>query len=108
MNVIYRLLAVLLLLSVPGVVRADQDDSVSPERARAAVAAGAIHPLAVLIRKIEAKYRGTVVEAELHERGGGWVYSFDILPDNGQLYRVCVDAAGGAVISTEGPVQERR
>ena len=101
-------LLVLLLWSVPCAVLADQDDSVSPDRARAAVNAGAIRPLAILIRAIDAKYLGTVVEAELHEQNGRWSYEFVILPDNGRLYRVYLDAAAGSVISTDGPVQERR
>ncbi len=85
-----------------------EEPPVSPARARAALAAGAIQPLAVTLSAVEVRYAGTVVEAELHESGKTWTYEFEILPDNGHLYRVFVNATTGAVTRTEGPAQERR
>ena len=79
----------------------------SPARARAARAAGLIKPLAVLLGSIESRYVGQVIEAELHEANGHWSYEFELLPDNGRLFRVYLDATTGAIVSTRGPVREK-
>ena len=100
-----RCLAVLLLLALPA--RADET-VVSPERARAALLAGQIKPLATLLATIEARYSGQVVEAELREEDGRWSYEFELLPMDGRLFSVVLDARTAAVMLTRGPVQERR
>ncbi len=100
-----RCLAVLLLLAVPA--RGDET-VVSPERARAALLAGLIKPLATLLGRVESRYLGQVIEAELRERDGSWSYEFELLPPDGRLFSVVLDARSGEVIHAEGPVQERR
>jgi hypothetical protein len=96
---------VLLLLSL-GTAHADEP-SVSPARARAAVAAGQIKPLAFLLTQVEARYAGQVIEAELHEANGQWSYEFELLPANGRAFVVELNAATGAVLRTQGPVQTK-
>ena len=84
---------------------ASDDDHV---RARAAMEAGRIRPLAQILAEVERRFVGQVVDTDLDRDDGRWVYEFKLLPPSGRMYRVKMDAATGAVIETRGPVQERR
>ncbi|MDO9707373.1 PepSY domain-containing protein [Paracraurococcus lichenis] len=104
-----RLLAALAALALlpAGPAVADDDH----ERARRAVEAGRIRPLAQLLAEVERRFIGQVVETDLDDdddNDGRWTYSFKLLPPSGHMYRVDLDAATGAVLRTKGPVQERR
>ncbi len=77
------------------------------ERARAALEAGEIRPLAELLAEVERRYRGRVIEADLERDDGQWLYEFKILPANGRMFVVEVDAATGALLRSRGPVQTR-
>ena len=87
---------------------ASAQDRRDHERARAALEAGEIRPLAELLADVERRYRGRVIEADLDRDDGQWLYEFKILPPNGRMFVVEVDAATGALLRTRGPVQERR
>ena len=78
------------------------------ERARAALEAGEIRPLAELLAVVERRYQGRVIEADLVRDDGQWLYEFKILPPNGRMFVVEIDAATGALLRSRGPVQERR
>jgi len=82
-----------------------EEPEVSAPRARAAVAAGLIRPLADVLSDIEARYSGQVIEAELFQEGHSWLYEFEILPLDGRIFIVYVDAASGKLIRTKGQVQ---
>ena len=94
-----------LFLAAPA---AHADDRRDHERARAALAAGEIRPLAELLAEIERRYVGTVIETELERDDGRWVYEFKLLPPSGRVFEIKIDAATGALIRSRGPVQERR
>lgn len=94
----------LLAFSLP-VAAQDRRDH---ERARAALEAGQIRPLAEVLAEAERRFRGRVIEAELERDDGQWLYELKILPPNGRMFVVELDAATGAVLRTRGPVQERR
>jgi len=101
------LLGAALIFSIPGqAVRADPP-GVSAERARAARAAGLIQPLAELLKMIADRYYGDIIEADLHEMNGEWVYEFELLPSDGRIFEIYVDAGNGHIISTKGRVQPR-
>ena len=87
--------------------RADDDDH---EKARAAMEAGRIRPLAQILAEVERRFVGQVVETELDDDDDGrrWTYKLKQLPPSGRLYRVELDAATGTVLRTRGPAQERR
>lgn len=93
------------LLAVPA---ARADDRRDHERARAALAAGEIRPLAALLAEVERRFVGVVIETELERDDGRWVYEFKLLPPSGRVYEIKLDAATGEVVRTRGPVQERR
>lgn len=101
----FLLLQAVLLLAAPA---ARADDRRDHERARAALAAGEIRPLAALLAEVERRYVGVVIETELERDDGRWIYEFKLLPPSGRVFQVKIDAATGAVIRTRGPAQERR
>jgi hypothetical protein len=96
-------LAVFAFVASPAVAQERRDH----ERARSALEAGQIRPLSELLTEVERRYRGRVIEAELELDDGQWLYEIKILPPNGQLFTVELDAATGALIRSRGPVQER-
>jgi hypothetical protein len=77
------------------------------ERARAALEAGQIRPLSDLLAEVERRFRGRVIEADLERDDTQWLYELKILPPNGRLFTVELDAATGALVRSRGPVQER-
>jgi uncharacterized membrane protein YkoI len=83
----------------------DRDDR---ERARAALQAGQIRPLAALLAEVEQRYVGRVIGIELEHEDGRWVYEFKLLPPTGRIYELEVDAATGATLGGKGPVQGRQ
>ncbi len=93
-----------LALSAP---TARADGRRDHERARAALAAGEIRPLAVLLAEVERRYLGTVIETELDRDDGRWVYQVKLLPPSGRVFELKFDAATGALLRSRGPVQER-
>lgn len=99
------LLLPVLLLTAPQVRADDRRDH---ERARAALVAGEIRPLALILAEVEHRYVGVVIETELERDDGRWIYEFKLLPPSGRVFEVKIDAATGQVIRTRGPVQERR
>jgi uncharacterized membrane protein YkoI len=101
------LLSLLGLATLP-VLPAAADDGDDHDRARAAMEAGRIRPLAQLLAEVERRFVGQVVETELDDDDGRWTYKFKLLPPSGRMYRVMLDATNGAVVETKGPVQERR
>jgi uncharacterized membrane protein YkoI len=78
------------------------------ERARAALEAGQIRPLADILADVERRYLGRVIETELDHEDGRWVYELKLLPSTGQIYKLEMDASSGTVLRSKGPVQERR
>jgi uncharacterized membrane protein YkoI len=83
-------------------------DSKDHERARAALEAGQIQPLAQILTEVERRYLGRVIETELDRDNGRWVYDFKLLPPTGQVFKLEVDATTGALLHSKGSVQERR
>lgn len=87
-------LAVTLAL-VPMAAHADRRDH---ERARAAVQAGQLMPLPALLEKLQRQVPGQVLEVELDEEHGRWVYELKLLQPGGRLLKLEVDAATGQVL----------
>ena len=95
---------VLLLMGGP-LSASDRRDH---ERARAALAAGEVRPLAELLAEVERRYVGRVIETELERDDGRWIYELTVLPPSGRVFELKLDAATGALVRSRGPVQERR
>jgi uncharacterized membrane protein YkoI len=77
------------------------------ERARAALEAGQIRPLSDLLSEVERRFRGRVIEADLERDDTQWLYELKILPPNGRIFIIELDAATGALVRSRGAVQER-
>ncbi|MEN9315626.1 MAG: hypothetical protein RIS35_2019 [Pseudomonadota bacterium] len=86
-------LAVALALALPA-ARADSDQ----ERARAAVQAGRILPLRAVLERLEREQPGQVLEVELEQSDGRWVYEIRQLQAGGRLVRLHVDAENGEIL----------
>jgi uncharacterized membrane protein YkoI len=94
---------VLLALAGPATAQERRDH----QRARAALEAGQIRPLSDLLNEVERRFRGRVIEAELDWDDGQWLYELKILPPNGRVFIVELDASSGQLLRSRGPVQER-
>jgi len=85
------LLAGLLGLSV---AQADNDH----DRARAALRAGEVLPLQVVLQRVQAEYPGRVLGIKLEREDGRWIYEVKLLDPSGQLNKLELNAATGAVL----------
>jgi len=73
-------------------------DSRDHERARAAVEAGQVLPLATLLERLRRTHPGQVLELELERDDGRWIYEVKLLQANGQLLKLDIDAATAQVL----------
>lgn len=91
-----------------GARASDQRDH---ERARAAVQAGQVLPLPVLLQQLQQTHPGQVLELELEREHGRWLYEIKLLHSDGRLLKLGVDGATGKVLRSrgkEGDVRDRR
>ncbi len=84
--------AVILLASGP--IHAGSDH----ERARKAVKSGQVLPLQDILQKISKDYPGQVLEVELDQEKGTWIYEIKQLSSNGTILKLDVDAKTGQVL----------
>lgn len=111
MGVMQRRPFLLLPAAVPAALASGPTaarEGMDPERARAALEAGQIRPLAELLAEVERRYLGRVIETDLDREGGRWIYEFTLLPPTGRVFELEIDATTGALVRSNGPVQERR
>lgn len=81
-----------VLVSPPALADSEQD------RARAAVQAGKVLPLKTLLERLEREHPGQVLEVELEQEDGRWIYEIKLLQPGGRLVKLELDAASGAVL----------
>ena len=74
------------------------------ERARAALEAGQVLPLRTVLERLEREHPGQVLEVELEQEKGRWIYEVKMLRAGGRLAKIKVDARTGDLVSQ----QERR
>lgn len=79
-------------------VQADRDH----DRARAALLAGEVLPLPVILERVQPQVPGEVLEVELEREHGRWVYELKVLQPGGRLRKVAVDATSGRVLDDRG------
>lgn len=88
------------LLAVPARADGRRDHERDHERARAAVQAGEVLPLAVLLQRLQRTHPGQVLEVELERDDGRWIYELKLLQPGGQLLKLKVDGASGQVLKS--------
>lgn len=93
-------LAVLLGLALP-CAAARADGPIDQRRARAAMLAGEIQPLAQILQQMQPQLGGEVIAIELERERGRWLYEFKVLQPGGRIVEWYVDARDGSVIKTE-------
>jgi uncharacterized membrane protein YkoI len=83
-------------------------DRADHDRARAALQAGEILPLATVLQRVAAEHPGQVLEVELEREGARWVYEIKLLQAGGGLLKLEVDAASARVLKARARRQEAR
>ncbi len=63
---------------------------------------GKILPLSEFIGRAQAIHPGELLEAELEERRGRYVYEIEIAGEDGRFYEIYFDAATGELLNTVG------
>lgn len=71
------------------------------ERAIQAMQAGDIQPLAKILANLSESQAGRVVEVELEQKRGRWIYEFKLLEPNGLVREVKVDARTAEVLQSK-------
>lgn len=85
------------MLSLAGAApqaRADSDH----DRARAALQAGDVLPLSVVLDRLAREQPGQVLEVELEREDGRWVYEVRLLQPGGRLVKLELDARNGELL----------
>jgi uncharacterized membrane protein YkoI len=90
-------LAIALLLAAGLMPLASQAES-DHDRARAALQAGEILPLPVVLERVAKEHPGNVLEVDLEREKNRWVYELKILQSGGGLLKLEVDAKDASVI----------
>ena len=62
------------------------------ERARQALQAGQVLPLRSVLQRLEREQPGQVLEVELEQEGGRWIYEVKLLQADGRLLKLKLDA----------------
>lgn len=71
------------------------------DRARMLKEAGEIRPLAEFIEDARKRHAGKIIEVELEEEGGKFIYELEILGENGVVVELKYDAKSGALLKME-------
>lgn len=71
------------------------------DQARAALEAGQIRPISEILTKASAEVPGDVVEVELEQERGRWIYELKIIAPDGRLLEVEMDASDASLIEVE-------
>lgn len=91
-----RTFACVVALTLASAVFAD--DKGDHDKARRAMLAGEVLPLSAVLDKLAAIQPGQVLEVELDNDHGRWVYEIKLLQTDGKLLRIDMDARQGTVL----------
>lgn len=95
-----RSLSSLMLILLP-LTLAAQPIAPDYETARQAVDRGDMLPLEQILSRIEARHPGRIVEVELEDEDGLWLYEIEVLTPEGRLIEIELDARTGAILGYE-------
>lgn len=88
------LCAVAFVLPAP-VLGSDKADH---DRARQAVQSGQVLPLRTVLERLEREAPGQVLEVELEQENGQWVYEIKVLQSDGRVVKLLLDARDARVL----------
>ncbi len=100
MRLLALMLCVLLASPLAFVARADDDDD-DHDRARAALERGDILPLAHILQIVRDNVGGRVIEVDLDEDDGIYIYEIEVVMPDGRILKVEIDAATGRILKIE-------
>lgn len=80
---------------------ADEADSCDQDCARVLVTQGKILPLSEILKMTEKEITGEIVEIELENEEGLWVYEISTIDAEGRLIEMEIDAASGRLLEQE-------
>jgi hypothetical protein len=89
----------------PGATVAHAGSPGDHERARAAVQAGEVLPLPVLLERLGKTHPGQVLELELERDEGRWIYDIKLLEPGGRVAKLQVDAHTAEVLNLRRKVE---
>jgi uncharacterized membrane protein YkoI len=72
------------------------------DRARRAVEKGQVLPLKDILSRVQQANAGQVIEAELEEKGGVFVYEIKVLTGDGRVTKLHYDARTGDALNIPG------
>lgn len=75
-----------------------EDDDRSYDKARRAVDRGEALPVAEVMKRLRARFKGDVVATEYEYEFDRWVYEFKIIDPTGRVQKIHLDAATGEVV----------
>jgi uncharacterized membrane protein YkoI len=88
------LILALLLLAPPALAGSDHD------RARQALQSGQVLPLAKILEKVAADVPGEVIETELEEENGRFVYEIKLITPTGRVMKLIYDASDASLLKS--------
>ena len=97
----FAVLSLWALLQAFGAV-AQADTRQDHEIARQALSAGEILPLRTVLQRLEQTYPGEVLEVELEQESGRWIYEVKLLGSDGSVSKLMVNARDASLIEIKG------
>lgn len=94
--------ALVLVVAVAGGGQSRADDHDDHERAREAVRSGEIAPLSEILDQVERDFVGRMLEVELEDEDGRWVYEIKMLTEDGRVVKLLYDARDKTLIGARG------
>ncbi|MBF0326387.1 MAG: PepSY domain-containing protein [Alphaproteobacteria bacterium] len=88
------ILVALMLLAPPALAGSDHD------RARQALRSGQVLPLAKILEKVAADIPGEVIETELEEEKGRFIYEIKLITPQGRVMKLIYDATDATLLKS--------
>ncbi|MEE4296333.1 MAG: PepSY domain-containing protein [Wenzhouxiangella sp.] len=95
------LLAGLMAAGLVGPLPVLADDEDDHEEAWRAVKARQALPLAEILREVNGRLGGDIIEVELEREDGRYVYEFKVITSAGQLLEIYVDALSAEILEID-------
>jgi uncharacterized membrane protein YkoI len=96
-----RTLALIVLLTDLLTSAVAHADSLGADRVRALVERGEILPLTDILKRNEERVGGRIIEVEIEQKRGTYVYEIKVLRADGRYRELKIDARTGAMIRDE-------
>lgn len=95
MKTVFIVGALVSLLAVPSYADDDHD------RARELRQNGEVLPLVDVVGKLQQQHPGRVLQVELEQEHGRWLYEVEMLSEDGAVWEYKLDAASGELLKQE-------